>query len=370
MQKVSGVGGSERHLLSLLPALRKVGVESVLCVLDAPGSADFKQLAREAGIVVVTIPAGGDLNPRLVKGLRREIDRASPDLVHTHLIHADAYGQIAARTSGVPAVQSLHSAIFQYWSAPVRTLLRGTSRMSKGVIAISRYVADTAVEVGLCATSPRVIHYGIDPGEWSFEDQTRELARLELGWQPDSFVVGVASRMIPRKGHDVLIDAFANVCSRADKAVLALAGDGPLRGELESRASAAGIADRCRFLGYVEDIKSFMVACDVVVFPTVAGLGEGFGLAALEAMAAGRPTVVTRVDALPEIVEDGVSGILVEPGSPDALADSLLSLFHDSALRDSLSSGALRRVEATFRADTMALETRSFYEEVLSEVSS
>lgn len=367
IQKVSGVGGSERHLLTLLPALAANGVEPVMCVLDAPGAGPFKQLVVDAGISLVEVPAGQDINPALAFRLRAEIRRQAPDLVHTHLIHADTHGQLAARSSGLPSVLSLHSAIFQYWSRPIQAALQAASRMSRGVIAISNYVAQTAARARVSApTRTRVIYYGVDASGWELDQHQRARARAAFGWNESSFVVGAAARMIQLKGHDVLIDAFSQALPQLPSSLLALAGEGPTRADLEAQASTKLPRDQARFLGYVTDMRSFFNACDVVVFPTRRGLGEGFGLAALESMAAGRPTIATNVDALPEVIEDGVSGLLVEPDSPDDLAGRLISLAADAPLRDRLGRAASERAVTRFASDRMAEETLSAYEAALS----
>lgn len=370
IQKVSGIGGAERHLLTLLPALAQKAVDPVLCVLDAPGAEPFKAMVRDAGIPLVTLPAGPDLNPSLVFRLRAEIRSQAPDLVHTHLIHADAYGQLAARTAGVPSVLSLHSAIFQYWSRPVRLLLAFAARTARGVLSISRYVAASAARVGVTPPSgSRVVHYGIDSDGWRFTGSERARARALYGWGEETLVIGVASRMIPLKGHDLLLDAYAKALPRLGASLVALAGDGPTRAHLESRAAETLPPDTASFLGYVNDVRSFINACDVLVFPTRPGLGEGFGLAALEAMAAARPTVATDVDALPELIEDGVSGLLVDPNGPDALAESLVRLASDVTLRERLGEGARARAMSSFGSERMAEETLDFYQYALSSAA-
>jgi glycosyltransferase involved in cell wall biosynthesis len=330
-----------------------------MCVLEAPGGEVFTNSMRDLGLEVVVIPAGPDVNPSLIPRLRAAIKALGPDVIHTHLFHADTYGQLVARSLNVTSVMSLHSAIFQYWSWPIRRGISTAARAAAEVIAISRYVADVAERCAV-TRSATVVRYGIDAQGSLLEGPDRARVREDFGWDEETFVIGAAARMIPKKGHDLLLEAFEGAQDRLPKSRLVLAGDGPLRKELELRFRSLG--DRVEFLGFRRDITSFLNACDVVVFPTRNGLGEGFGLAALEAMAAARPTVATKVDALPELIEHEVTGLLVDPDQPDSLSAALVTLSHDVDLRERLRWAAYERATTRFTAARMADETLSVYE--------
>jgi glycosyltransferase involved in cell wall biosynthesis len=146
---------------------------------------------------------------------------------------------------------------------------------------------------------------------------------------------------------------------------LLIAGDGPLRAELEEmgRRCAPG---RVEFLGFISDMKTFMRAADVLAFMTQPELGEGFGLAALEAMAAGRPVLATNVASLPEIVVDGRSGVVVPPGSVAAVSDALRALATDDRWRAQLGAGAADRARTAFTLEAMVSRTMAVYDECLT----
>ena len=141
---------------------------------------------------------------------------------------------------------------------------------------------------------------------------------------------------------------------------LLVAGDGPLRGALV-REAGRELGRTIRLVGFVEDVRAFMAACDICAFPTEAALGEGFGLAALEAMAVGRPVIATRVGSLPEVVTDEV-GVLVRPGSARALADSIVRLARDEGLRRRLGERAAERAFRHFPLERMVRSTLEVYE--------
>ena len=266
---------------------------------------------------MTTIPAGPDVNPVAVARLVQRIRAERPDLVHTHLIHGDTHGQAAARLCSVVGVSSFHGCHPFYERPPYGAVSRLAWRSPRVTIAISEHLRRYLVERKLApADRVRVIHYGMDVAGWRFteDERERERARLELG--PDDVAVVVSSRLVPEKGHADLIDAMAIALRGDDRLRLLVAGDGPLRESLEAQAATVLPPGSYRFLGFVADIRAFMNAADVFVFPTTPDFGEGFGLAALEASAVGLPIVATSVGPIPEVVADGVSGRLVPPSRP------------------------------------------------------
>jgi len=359
VQKVKGIGGSERHLLSLLPALAAAGDEVRMMVLAPAEDEDrFIDAMRAAGVEIFSTPAGGDADPRAARAIAREIRAFRPDLVHTHLVHADLWGQLAARQKGVRAVRTFHDVQGFFRREPARAAGRLAGRLARRTIAISEHVAGFVRELGLAPNSRvRVVPYGIDLTEAVPDAAARAAARTRFGMPRDAISVGMASRLIHGKGHDLTIEAVRRSTAALD---LAIAGDGPLRAELERRSDGA-----TRFLGQVDDVGSFLSACDLVVFPTVPALGEGFGLAALEAMAVGRPVIATRVGALPEVVEDGVTGLVVAP-DPEDLALAIGKLAADEDLRASMGLAGRDRAERLFGLDRMVAGTRQVYREALS----
>jgi glycosyltransferase involved in cell wall biosynthesis len=364
VQKVSGIGGSERHLLLLLRELGEAGVEVRIVVAGAHRAGDFTKRLREFGIAHSVVRAGPDLNPLLTAALVREIRAFRPDLVHTHLIHADLHGQPAARFAGVPTVSSFHGTHEFYEREPYRSIARTIGRVPRRTIAISDHVRRflEGLRIGRPGTI-RTIHYGIDASAWLTTETERTAARAELGLRDRDVALGVASRLVPHKGHSFLLEAHSEASRQVPGLRLLIAGDGPLRRDLEQEASA--LDGTVSFLGFVEDIKRFMCACDVVVFPTQPELCEGFGLAALEAMAAGRPVVATAVPALPEVVGNEKAGILVDPRNAHELATALVNLAQSSALRQEMGAHGHQRAIGDFSLKSMADRTLAVYDEAL-----
>lgn len=337
-----------------------------MCVLAAPGVDNFTDALAKVGCPMRVLRAGPDLNPVLLAALVRDIRRFRPDVVHTHLVHADLYGQLAASVAGVPAVSSVHGAPRFYRRQPYLSARRLAGRRARLTIAISESVAGFLRELDLVPSERiRVVRYGIDANRWEMSEDDRVQARKAFGVSADIVVIGVASRLVQHKGHAPLLDAFANALAAAPEARLLVAGTGPLLESLRNQAARIGCLEQVRFLGFVHDMRSFMGACDVLAFPTAPEIGEGFGLASLEAMAAGRPVVATAVGPLPEIVVDGQTGFLVRSGSPEAMTMALVQLVRDGELRKRMGGAARSRTIECFALDTMVDRTVSVYESVL-----
>ena len=364
IQKTDGLGGCERQLLAVLPELERRGVDVQVCVLGAGRFERFTEPLNSAGIPTDVIRAGSHLNPWLVPALVRKLRRWRPDLVHTHLIHGDVYGQSAARLAGVPGVSTVHSVHDFYLRQPYRSATRLAGSLSRRTIAISRYVGSFLGREGIAPMDRiRVIHYGINADEWTPESAETKAARSALGFQAEDVVVGMASRLIEHKGHELAIDALARALPRCPRMILAVAGDGPREGDIRAYARSKLPEGSILFLGFLSDMRQFMAACDVVVFPTSPVLGEGFGLVALEAMAAGRPVVVTRVGALPEVVEQARTGFVVEPDDVEELSHRLLSLGTSPDLRARLGAAARERAVGDFNLGGVVDQLMTVYEE-------
>jgi glycosyltransferase involved in cell wall biosynthesis len=361
VQKVKGIGGSERHLLSLLPGLDAAGVEVRMWAAITDSGGRFVEALQERGVGVAEVAAGGLVNPGLARTLGTELRRFKPDLVHTHLVHGDLYGQLVARAQSIPAVSSFHGAHRFFRREPVRTAERIAGRFARQTIAISEYVRGFLLQSRLRpAGRIRVVPYGVDARDWAFVPDERAHERARLGLSSSDVAVGIASRLIPGKGHDLLLPAFAEARAQASGLRLLIAGDGPLRSEVEAASRQLG-SNAATVLGYVDDIRSFMASCDILVFPTLPSLGEGFGLAALEAMAAGRPVIATRVASLPEVVADGETGVLVPPDDPRPLADALVGLAANEQLRAGMGEAGRRRASERFDLRRMIASTLSVY---------
>jgi len=364
VQKAAGISGAERHVLSLLPALAGADIDVTACVLVTGDGGSYVDRLRDEGVTTEALRAGTDVNPMLVPRLRALIRGSGADVVHTHLIHADVHGALAARLAGVPVVSSVHGRPAFYGRQPYLGAGRLVGRLAARRIAISPAVAEFVRALRLARPAGlEVIPYGIDCRAWEAAPGDVEGARRANGLSPEDVVVGIASRLIPLKGHTALIDAVGYAATDAPELRVLVAGGGPLHDDLVARAERAA-PGRVRFLGFVSDVRSFMHACDVIAFPTEPELGEGFGLAALEGMASGRPVVATASGALDDLVTDGETGFLVPPRSPGALAEALVRLAREPGLRQRMGEAAARRAAERYSIAAMVTATAAVYRSV------
>ena len=348
-----GVGGSERHLLTLLPALVDRGAEPVFVGLDDP-TWDPEPFYHELCVPCVRLRAPRDLDPRLLVSLRRTLRRLEPDVVHTHLVHADVYGALVA---AAPVVSTKHNDD-PFRTGPFRYVERGLARRASRVIAITHALARFTVErVGVPAEKVEVIHYGMDEPPRAWGENPPALL-------PDGARVLLAvCRLAEQKGVDVAVRALAAVRLEHPQAVLVVLGDGPERAALERLATDLDVAEALFLPGRVGDVAAWLHRAELLVHPV---RWEGFGLALLEAMLAGRPVVASAVSSAPEIVVDGETGLLVTLNDPSALAAAIARLLSDRVLAGRLGSAGLARARSEFTVERMARRTLAVYERALN----
>jgi glycosyltransferase involved in cell wall biosynthesis len=350
VHRIRGIGGSERHLLTLLPALRDRGVDVSFVGLDDPAGVLDPFYAE---LTVLAVPferlrSSHDLDPVLAVRLARTLRAARPDLVHTHLVHADVYGAFAP---GLRVVSTKHNPD-PFRQGPFRFVERLLARRASRVIAISEAVRRFNVEqVGLPAEKVEVVHYGLDelPRAWE------ENPPLELR---DPLLLAVC-RLAPQKGLETAVRALRSLPG----ATLLVLGEGPDRAALEALADSVGVRDRLLLPGRVGDVAAFYRRAAVVVHPA---RWEGFGLAMLEAMLAARPVVAARAGSAPELVQDGATGILVPVDDADALAEALRSLLAHPAGAETMGHAGLERARSEFSIARMTERTLAVYERALT----
>jgi glycosyltransferase involved in cell wall biosynthesis len=344
VHRIGGIGGSERHLLTLLPALAERGVDVHFLGLDDTSRAP-DPFYDALTVPYVRVPAPRDLDPRLALRVRRETRNA--DLVHTHLVHADVYGALGARR----LVSTKHNDD-PFRAGAFRFVERALARRAFRVIAITEALARFQVErVGLPADKLEVIHYGLDelPPAWGSNppDDVR----------PDARVLLAVCRLEPQKGLDIAVRALPDIRARHPKAELVVLGEGAQRSELERLAGELQVP--VHLLGRVPDVATWLRRADLLVHPA---RWEGFGLALLEAMLASKPVVATNVSSIPEIVANGETGLLVAPDDAAALAAAVIRVLDDAG---NYGEQGRSRAQTQFSVARMTDRTLSLYETAL-----
>ena len=375
------MGGPALHVAYLTEGLATRGYETTLVAGTlARGEDSMQFVAERHGVEVVRVDElHREISPlrdvvaafRLAKLIRR----LRPEILHTHTAKAGAVGRLAAVLAGRArpriVVHTFHGHVLRGYFGPVRTgffrlLERSLARVSTRLIAVSPEVRDDLVALKVAAPEKfTVIRLGIELGERvELDEALRAETRRVLGIAPDSFAVGWIGRMTAIKNTDIVLQAFGALRARGVDATLCLIGDGPERDPLERKAHDLGLMRHCLFLGYQEEVARFYAAFDAFL---LASENEGTPVTTIEALAAGRPVVATRVGGVPDVVEDGVDGFLAEPRDADGLAERLERLARDPGLRAQMGAAGRERVLSRYAVSRLLDDVDELYRTLLNE---
>jgi len=345
--------GGEVQVFLLMEGLRERGFRNLL--VCPPGCAAERE-ARARGFEVAPVHMRNDLDLPAVVVLARVFSRERVDLVHLHTGRATWLGGLAAALGGRPAITTRRMDRRVRRGLRTRWIYR---RLVRRAAAISPAVARALEDGGVPRERVVVIPSSVDP-EAVRPTRSREEMRAALDVAPGTSLLLTLASLVPRKGIDVLLAALAEPELAEADLTLCVAGDGPERAALERRA--AELTHDVRFLGRRDDGADLLAACDVFVLPS---RREGLGVAALEALAAGRPVVASRVGGLAETVRDGETGLVVEPGDAGALATALARLARDPELGGRLGAEGAARVAEQHAPARMVAAYVALYAEVL-----
>lgn len=350
-------GGAQTALRCLLEGLNRDRFSpTVACLYNGDGA--VAQDIRAMGVQVFDARMRHKIDLGALLRLYRWIRLVRPTILHTSLFHANLSGRILGRLAGVPVVvcSERTMAMESEWRYRFN---RWTIGLVDCVTTVSANVRSFCTShIGLPADKLVVIYNGVELPSAPLASTIE--VRAELGLPPGGLVIGAVSRLDPVKGVSVLVEALAQV----DEVYLAVIGDGPERAPLASLAGSLGVANRIRWTGHRRDVSHCLPAFDLFVQPS---LHEGLPNAVLEAMAAGLPVVATAVGGTPEVVVDGVTGILVPPRDPDALAEAIACLLRDPDLRCKMGQMGQERVAQSFTVERMVEQTERLYGRLLVE---
>jgi glycosyltransferase involved in cell wall biosynthesis len=348
------VGGSERVLSQVITRLPRDRFRINVYFLREAG-----RVGRElfdAGVGGAERLQRHRFDPAAAIRLGRHLRGDPPDVLFI-LDHHNAmlWGRVAALLNGVPrvVVASHATGLFgrrRNFRLTDRWLLEFTDR----VVALSRAHANYLVETeGVSPGSITVIENGIPVDEYAVvEDDSRAALGRELGLGPQDRVIIMVAALRPEKAHEVFLDAARLLVASHSDLKFLIVGDGPRRGELESMRSRLGLDEHVRFLGVRDDVARLLHTARVLTLPSHPAV-ETLPLSVLEAMAAGVPVIATRVGSLPEVIDSGRTGVLIEPGDPRALAAAIAGMVDDPARSRKMAEAAREVVQSRFSVEPM-----------------
>jgi glycosyltransferase involved in cell wall biosynthesis len=345
--------------LATLADRDRFDVSVVSLYADVPGTLAASIQAQ--GVPVFHLDKRHGLDLRMFSRVSKLIRELRPHIVHTHN-YVLRYALPPAMRHRVPAiVHTIHNVADREVDRAGMWLQKRAFRRRVTPVAIAGEAAASFERVyGLAR--PRLIMNGIDVERYAAAAMTRDAWRKAEGFRPDDLLFACIARYFPQKNHKALIEAFAAGPARMPNAYLLLAGDGPLEAELEAEARSAGLAGRVRLLGRRDDIPELLAACDVF---TLASLWEGNPLSVMEAMAAGRPVVVTAVGGMPELAESGKHGFVVPAGDVPALKSAMMRLAGEGITRRWMGLAAAAHARRNFDHRLMVRAYESLYGELV-----
>lgn len=355
-----GWRGGEQQMAYLVKGLRRRG-HRVVAVVQKDG--ESLPRLRDDGFEVEGISMHGEADLVAVTKLAKRMRRVKPDVVHLHTSHAHALGAWAARFAHKPVVIVSRRVDFSIYRRSFLRLNGWKYRQGLDrIVCVSEAVRNVLLSDGLSPERLRVVRSAIDPVR--VRSATPVDVRARLGLPAGCPLVLAVGALVEHKGHRHLVDSLPALRRAVPGVRVVIAGEGPLRADLEAQAANLHAADSLVLAGQVTDLPGWLHRVDVFVMPSVE---EGLGTSALDAMAAGLPVVASNAGGLPEMVRNGEEGLLVPPGDPQALAAALASVLLDPKRRRHMAEAAHRRVDEAFHVDRMVDETIAVYEEAMAE---
>ena len=371
------VGGPARHVALLNAGMDPNRFTSWLVTgTENPDEGSLRDYARARGVEPLVIPeilGQASLGLHDVIALCKlvgVIRRIRPHVVHTHTAKAGFLGRLAARITRVPiVVHTYHGHVLSGYFSQRKTKLltmmeRGLARFSDRLVAVSDQVRDDLVSFGVAPSGHfSVVPLGLDLAPMFSAGSQRGALRTELGVASDVPLIGIVGRLFPIKNHALFLETAACLTRKHPDARFVVVGDGVLRPELEERAGRPDLKGHVFFTGWRFDLPAVYADLDVLV---VSSRNEGTPVSAIEAMAAGCPVVATRVGGLPDLIDDGRTGILVAPDDATALSEAIFGVLTDQKRTSSLCEAARAGVERRFMFSRLVSDMQELYEELLN----
>jgi glycosyltransferase involved in cell wall biosynthesis len=364
-----GMGGAENLMVSFLNHFDRTHFETRVCVLGVrqgnPIAGQIEELGYPVDMVPISRLRDATAMPRLLHYLREQ----EVDILHTQLEHANTLGNLVAALQGIPSVCTLHTfddpprGTSKYWRYQLMwwSLRANCDR----VLAVSEGTRQHHIRVGGLPPDKIVTMYnGIDLTRFARTPADRSRMRSALGIPPDATVLMTVAVLRQPKGIQYMLDALPAVLESAPDVYYLLVGGGPYEAELKALAAERGVTDRVVFTGMRQDVPDLLAAGDVFVFPT---LGDALPTVLAEAMASRLPIVACEIGGVPEMVEDGVNGLLVPSADAARLAEACIRLAGDPARREEMGRAGYAIAQQRFEVHAQVDNLVNLYFELLNQ---
>ncbi len=365
---ISGLerGGAENQLVSLANGLADRGWQVTVVSYLPFSERSLRSELRDPGVQAVTLNSSkGALKYASLLRAALAVRRAKPALLVGVMFHGIMTSRLLGKRTGVSSAHSVSFVQNSRHGAARERLLGITDGLADAVIVLSPGIADELCRRGVMKPFHiHIIHNSVDIARFEAV-RSRERARSDLGLTEGQFVWLAAGRIDIQKDYPNMLNAFAEVSRRRPEASLIIAGQGPLEGEIRSMIRRLGLSERVRMLGLRRDMPELFAASDALVLSSA---WEGMPVVVLEAMASRRAVVATSVGAIPELIADGETGIVVPPGNHEALADGMTQLMELPAEAKSVTvERAYQRVRSQFSHEAALDQLETLFDQLLND---
>lgn len=366
LQLISSGGffGAEKVLLQLSSELQKDKnyhtVVGVLENLKNPHLEIIEECQKDC-LEKVAFPCRGKLDLKAILSIRRFIRSNNVNIIHSHNYKSNLYAFIASRGLPIGLIATCHNwLVDDIKMKGYATLDRIVLRQFSDVCAVSHYVRKKAIDSGISPTKVHIVNNGISLDSFSSLHRNKNI-RKELGISDTSTVIGTVGRLSAEKGHRVLLRIAKKILETHPESVFLIIGDGPLKSMLENEFSSPSII----FTGLRKDLVELYSQMDIFVLPS---LKEGLPMVILEAMASKTPIIATSVGAIPTVLKDKETGLLVQPGNEEELSEALLSLMKKPDEMKSMAEKAYLKVRDYYSSEKMADGYKALYARIEKQI--
>ena len=361
-----GAGGAERMAVHIVLGLNRQRFVPAIVAFSGRYGSDLEQQVDQAGINTWFLGKGPGFEWRTYYRLHRVFKEFRPDIVHTH-VHVMRYAfPSLVYFNPRLMVHTVNNIAEREIEPRARWLQRLAYRRGVIPVAVAREVA-VSLERLYGIGNSRVVWNCIPTHLYASPQTSREAWRAKQGFSEEDVLFVCVARFAPQKNHALLINAFAKGPASDPKAHLVLAGQGVLRAQLQERVNQLGLTNRVHFLGLRRDIPDVLGAADVFALGSDY---EGNPLSVIEAMAAGLPIVSTAAGGVPELLQNGIQGFIVQPGHAEQLSEAMVTLFKDPELRRTMGAAAAARAKGKFDVSAMVRAYEELYDEISVSSSS
>lgn len=292
------------------------------------------------------------------------------DIIHTHTAKAGALGRIAGFLARTPVIlytphgHNFYGYFSKFCSKAIVLIEKILATVTTGIVVFTQLEKRDFIALDVAPGEKiSVVSQGLELAEYIPPEQEKNAIKESFGIKQEDFVIGLVSRLEPVKGTQYFIEACRLLAAESVSLRFIIAGDGSLADSLKQKVKEYRLGEKVIFLGWRQDIPHILAACEIVVLPS---LNEAVGIALIEAQAQGIPVVASRVGGIPEVVQDGITGLLVAPGQPQEIADAVIRLYRDPRASKEMGRAAQRWVRDKFSAGAMIRALTVLYQELIA----